>query len=51
MINHNNGFTLNNGTLGFSLLHSDGLHLVQQGNLKLDKSTLKATSSTITGRP
>ena len=26
-----NGWTLNNGTLDFSLFYSDGLHLVEKG--------------------
>ena len=40
---------MDNGTLDFSLFYSDGLHLVQKGNLKLGKSILKAIDSTITG--
>ena len=44
-VNQNNGWTLNNGTLDFSLFYSDGLHLVEKGNLKLGKSILKATDS------
>ena len=35
--------------MDFSLFYSDGLHLVQKGNLKLGKSILKAIDSTITG--
>ena len=35
--------------MDFSLFYSDGLHLVQKGNLKLGKSILKAIASTITG--
>ena len=48
-INQSKGWTLDNGTLDFSLFYSDGLHLVQKGNLKLGKSILKAIASTITG--
>ena len=36
-------------TLDFSLFYSDGLHLIEKGNLKLGKSILKAIDSTITG--
>ena len=43
------GWTLDNGSLDFSLFYSHGLHLVQKGNLKLGKFILKATDSTITG--
>ena len=48
-IDQSKGWTLDNGTLDFSLFYSDGLHLVQKGNLKLGKSILKAIDSTITG--
>ena len=44
-INQNSGWTLNNGALNFSLFFSDGLHLVEKGNLKLGKSILKAIDS------
>ena len=44
-INQINGWTLNNGALDFSLFLSGGLHLVEKGNLKLDKSILKAIDS------
>ena len=43
------GWILDNGTLDFLLFYSDGLHLVQKGNLKLGKSILKVIDSTITG--
>ena len=42
-INQSNGWTLNNGAFDFSLFYSDGLHLVEKGNLILRKSILKAT--------
>ena len=48
-IDQSKGWTLDNGTLDFSLFYSDGLHLVQKGNLKLGKSILNAVASTITG--
>ena len=48
-IDQSKGWTLDNGTLDFSLFYSDGLHLVQKGNLKLGKPILKAIDSTITG--
>ena len=35
-------------TLDFSLFYLDGLHLVEEGNLKVGKSILKAIDSTIT---
>ena len=44
-IHQNSGWTLNNGALNFSLFFSDGLHLVEKGNLKLGKSIVKATDS------
>ena len=44
-INQNNRWALNNGALDFSLFYSDGLHLVEKGNLKLGKSILKAINS------
>ena len=44
-INQNNRWTLNNGALDFSLFYSDGLQIVEKGNLKLDKSILKAIDS------
>ena len=50
-INQNNGWTLNNSALDFSLFYSDGLHLVKKGNLKLGKSILKATDSNNNGNP
>ena len=50
-INQNNGWTLNNGTLDFSLFYSDALHLVQKGNLKLGKSVLKAIDSNSSANP
>ena len=42
-IDRSKGWTLDNGTLDFSLLYSDGLHLVQKGNLKLGKSTISGS--------
>ena len=50
-INLNNGWTLNNGTLDFSLFYSDALHLVEKGNLKLGKSVLKAIDSFSNANP
>ena len=50
-INPSNGSELNNGTSNFSLFYSDGLHLVEKGNLKLDKSILKATDSNSNANP
>ena len=50
-INQNNGWTLNNGTLDFSLFYSDALHLVEKGNLKLGKSILKAIDSNSNANP
>ena len=50
-INLNNGWTLNNGTLDFSLFYSDALHLVEKGNLKLGKSILKAVDSNSNANP
>ena len=50
-INLNNGWTLNNGTLDFSLFYSDALHLVEKGNLKLGKSILKAIDSNSNANP
>ena len=35
-IDQNNSWTLNNGTLDFSLFYSYGLHLVEKGNLDLE---------------
>ena len=43
------GWALDNGTLDFSLFYSDGLHLIEKGNLKLGKFILKAINLTITG--
>ena len=34
-IDQSNGWTLNNGTLDFSLFYSDDLHLVEKCNLEL----------------
>ena len=48
-IDQSKGWTLDNGSLNFSLFYSDGLHLVQKGNLKLGKCILKGTDSTISG--
>ena len=48
-IDQSKGWTLDNGTLDFSLFYSDGLHLIEKGNLKLGKSILKEIDSTITG--
>ena len=48
-IDQSNGWTLNKGTLNLSLFYPDGLHLVEKGNLELEKSILKAIDSTITG--
>ena len=48
-IDQSKGWTLDNGTLDFSLFYSDGLHLIEKGNLKLGKSILKAIDSTIIG--
>ena len=50
-INQNYGWTLNNSTLDFSLFYSDGLHLVEKGNLKLRKSILKAIDSNSNANP
>ena len=50
-INQNNGWALNNDTLDFSLFYSDALHLVEKGNLKLGKSTLKAIDSNSNTNP
>ena len=50
-INQNSGWTLNNGALNFSLFFSDGLNLVQKGNLKLGKSILKAIDSNSNENP
>ena len=50
-INQNNGWTLNNGALDFSLLYSDGLHLVEKGNLKFGKSILKVIDSNSNANP
>ena len=50
-INQNNGWTLNNGKLEFSLFYSDALHLVEKGNLKLGKSILKAIDSNSNANP
>ena len=44
-VNQGNGWTLNNGALDFSSFYSDGLYLVEKGNLKLGKSILKAIDS------
>ena len=48
-INQSKGWTLNNGTLDFLLFYSDGLHLVEKGNLKLGKSILEANDSSSNG--
>ena len=48
-IDQSKGWTLDNGTLDFSLFYSDGLHLIEKGNLKLGKSILKAIDSAIPG--
>ena len=50
-INQNNGWKLNNGTLGLSLFYSDALHLVEKGNLKLGGSILKAIDSNSNANP
>ena len=50
-INLNNGWTLNNGTLDFSLFYSDALHLVEKGNLKLGKSILNPIDSNSNANP
>ena len=50
-INQNSGWMLNNGPLNFSLFFSDGLHLVEKGNLKLGKSILKAIDSNSNANP
>ena len=44
-----NRWTLNNGALYFSLIYSDGLHLVEKGNLEIGKSILKVINSIIIG--
>ena len=41
----------NTRALDFSLFDSDGFHLVEKGNLKLDKSILKATDSSSNANP
>ena len=48
-IDQSNRWTLSNGKLDFSLFYSDGLHLVEKGNLQLGKSILKAIDSIIIG--
>ena len=48
-IDQSKGWALDNGTLDFSLFYSDGLHLIEKGNLKLGKSILKVIDATITG--
>ena len=48
-IDQSKGWTLDNDALDFSLFYSDGLDLVQKGNLKLGKSILKPIDSAITG--
>ena len=50
-INENNGWSLNNGTVDFSLFYSDALHLIKRGNLKLGKSILEATDSNSNANP
>ena len=50
-INQNNGWTLNNVTIDFSLFYSDGLYFVEKGNLKLGKSIFKATDSNSNANP
>ena len=50
-INQNNGWILNNGALDFSLFYSDGLHLIEKGNLKLGKSILKEIDSNSNPNP
>ena len=50
-INQNNGWTLNNSTLNFSLFYSDILHSVKKVNLKLVKSILKAFDSNSNANP
>ena len=47
-INQSNRWTLNNGASDILLFYSDGLHLIEKGNLKLGKSILKAIDSTVT---
>ena len=42
---------INNGTLDFLLFYSDGLHLVEKGNLKLGKSILNAIDSNSNANP
>lgn len=46
-INQSSEWTLNNGALDSLLFHSDGLHLVKRGNLKLGRSILKVMDSVI----
>ena len=50
-IRENNGWSLNNGTVDFSLFYSDALHLIKRGNLKLGKSILEAIDSTSNANP
>ena len=48
-IDQSNRWTLNNSTLDFLLFYSDGLHLVEKGNLERGKSILKAIDSITIG--
>ena len=47
--NQYNGWTLNNKSLDYLLLFTDGLHLDKERNLELEKYILKATNFTING--
>ena len=42
---------MNNGKLDFLLFYSDGLHLVEKGNLKLGKLMVKAIDSNSNANP
>ena len=46
-IDQSKGWTLDHGSLDILLFYSDGLHLVQKGNLKLGKCILKAIDSSL----
>ena len=45
------GWKLNNCALDFLLFYSDGLHLVEKGNLKVGKSVLKANKFNSNANP
>ena len=45
------GWKLNNCALDFLLFYSEGLHLVEKGNLKVGKSVLKANKFNSNANP